>query len=83
VSRTDPLFAMFFEVFEQFTPSQQRAFINFAWGRSRLPREDEWVDRFELTPIWEDTPGEMNGRFPVVCGVCYVVCVCVCDCVTV
>jgi hypothetical protein len=42
--------AMFWAVFDSFSDEDRSKFIRFAWGRSRLPRADNWGERpFKLT----------------------------------
>jgi E3 ubiquitin-protein ligase HERC2 len=51
-NKDDPAVKRFWEVMEGFTDINRRKFIRFSWGRSRLPKADEWrdgVDPFKLT----------------------------------
>lgn len=49
VSVTDRHIQDFWSVLEQLTPEQQRLFIRFVWGRSKLPRESEFNSFFTIT----------------------------------
>ena len=49
---SDPGVQRFWKAMEGFTDADRRKFIRFGWGRSRLPKAEEWqdgVDPFKLT----------------------------------
>merc|ERR1712217_435567 len=45
---TDPIFDMFWEVFESFNNSERAQLLTFTWGRSRLPTSTHFPQRFQL-----------------------------------
>jgi len=47
VNETDPHVLLFWRVLENFTNNERRLFLRFAWGRERLPPEEE-LQREEL-----------------------------------
>merc|ERR1711871_1662905 len=50
----DPTIKIFWKVLEEFTNDQRSRFIEFAWGRSRLPRPGTWVKPLGLTRLGSD-----------------------------
>ena len=54
----DSTIKIFWKVLEEFTNEQRSHFIEFAWGRSRLPRPGTWVKPLGLTRLGTD-PGQL------------------------
>lgn len=50
----DPTIKIFWKVLEKFTNEQRSHFIEFAWGRSRLPRPGTWNKPLGLTRLGTD-----------------------------
>jgi len=48
-SSTDASIVMFWEVLETFSSSERAELIRFTWGRTRLPTEQSWEQKFTIT----------------------------------
>jgi hypothetical protein len=53
-TQDDVAIKLFWEVLESFTNDQRSRFIDFAWGRSRLPRPGTWNKSLGLTRLGTD-----------------------------
>lgn len=50
-TNTSKTIKIFWEAFSQLKDNDQRGFIRFAWGRSILPKVDNWSDKLELIKV--------------------------------
>ena len=58
LSSSDRRCANFWEAFERFTQQERAAFLQFTWGRGRLPNRLVGDDSLYLTPMHHHTPDE-------------------------